>query len=160
MTDDALKVILVDDEHLVRDLLKNCIKWDDIGMKVAGEASNAHEALDLIEMLMPDIIIADIHMPFIDGIEFSRIVIEKYPHIKILILTGYEEFEYAQKCVKVGVADFLLKPINDDEIIKALLKIKEKINEERNYRNEYDQLKVQLEESLPYLKEKFLNELL
>lgn len=160
MTDDSLKVILVDDENLVRDLLKNCIKWDDIGMKVAGEASNAHEALDLIEMIMPDIIIADIHMPFMDGIEFSGIVIEKYPYIKILILTGYEEFEYAQKCVKVGVADFLLKPINDDEIIKALLKIKEKINEERNYRNEYDQLKVQLEESLPYLKEKFLNELL
>ncbi len=160
MPEALLKVLIVDDEHLVRNLLRNCINWNEIGYEVVGEASNAHEALDLVEQLRPDVIFTDIYMPFMDGLEFGKIVFEKYPTIKIIVLTGYEEFEYAKKSVKIGIADFLLKPINDDEIRKVALNIKSKIESERNQRNEYDRIKNQLEENLPYLKEKLLNSII
>lgn len=160
MSGDLLKVMIVDDEHLVRDLLKRCIDWAEIGYEVAGEASCAQEAMELIEKVSPDVIFTDICMPYMDGIEFARVVFEKYPLIKIIILTGYEEFEYAKRSIKVGIADFLLKPINDDEIRKAAVSMKEKIESERTHRTEYARLKKYLEENLPYLREKLLNELL
>lgn len=157
---DLLKLIIVDDEHLVRNLLKNCINWSEIGYEVVGEASCAQEALELVDRVQPDVIFTDICMPYMDGIEFGKIVFEKYPLIKIIILTGYEEFEYAKRSIKIGIADFLLKPINDDEIKKVAISIKEKIESERTHRAEYNRLKKQLEENLPYLREKLLNELL
>ncbi len=160
MSNDELRVIIVDDEHLVRNLLRQCIDWGSMGMVIAGEAASAREALELVDEKMPDIIFTDIYMPFMDGIEFSKIVVEKYPHIKIIVLTGYEEFEYAKRSIKVGVADFLLKPIHDEEIKKVALQMKGKIQKERDHRAEYNKMKQQVEETLPYLKEKFLNELL
>lgn len=156
--EELLRVLIVDDEYMVRGLLKRCIDWREIGMEVAGEASCAEEALELTDRLNPDIIFTDICMPFIDGIELSRLVFEKYPDIKIVILTGYEEFEYAKRSLKLGIADFLLKPINDDEIRKSALDMKRKIEAERSHSSEYNRLKILLEESRPYLKEKFLNE--
>ncbi len=160
MPDSLLKVLIVDDEHLVRNLLRNCINWEEIGYEVIGEASNANEALDLVDQLRPDVIFTDIYMPFMDGLEFGKIVFEKYASIKIIVLTGYEEFEYAKKSIKIGIADFLLKPINDDEIRKVALNMKAKIESERNQRAEYDRAKKQLEENLPYLKEKLLNKMI
>lgn len=157
---NLLKVLIVDDEHLVRNLLKKCIDWNEIGYEIVGEASNAHEALDLVDALRPDLIFTDIYMPFMDGLEFGKLVFEKYSNIKIVVLTGYEEFEYAKKSIKIGIADFLLKPINDDEIRRVALTMKEKIEAERNHRAEYDRMKKQLEENLPYLREKLLNKLI
>lgn len=160
MSDEILKVILVDDEYLVRDLLKKCVNWTELGIKIVGEASNANEAMILIEKLVPDIIFTDICMSSIDGIELSRMVIEKYPSIKIVIITGYEDFDYVKRSLKAGVTDFLLKPINDDEIKKIALNIKSKILNEKKHWEEYRRIKKQLTEALPYLKEKFLNKLL
>lgn len=160
MADQLLKVLLVDDEYLVRDLLKKCVNWNEMGMKIVGEASNANEAMNLVDQFVPDIIFTDICMPSVDGIELSKMVIEKYPSIKIVIITGYEDFDYVKRSLKAGVTDFLLKPINDDEIKKVALNISSKIIADRNHWDEYHQLKKQLAEDLPYLKEKFLNELL
>jgi two-component system response regulator YesN len=161
MPDNSLlKVLIVDDEYLVRNLLKHCIDWNEIGYEVIGEASNAHEALDMVDSFKPDVIFTDIYMPFMDGLEFGKAVFERYPNIKIVVLTGYEEFEYAKKSVKIGIADFLLKPINDDEIRKTAINLKYKIESEKNYHQEYERIKKQLEDALPYLKEKFLNQIL
>lgn len=160
MQNDLLKVMIVDDERLVRDLLKACIDWEEIGLTVIGESSSAIEGIKLVDSLLPDIIFTDICMPIMDGLEFSKEVIEKHPNIKIIILTGHEEFEYAKKGIKVGIADFLLKPINDDEIRKTSLAAKEKIIKERTQIEEYDRLKEQLLQNLPFLKEKLFNELI
>ncbi|MCX7708503.1 MAG: response regulator [Clostridia bacterium] len=160
MSSDLLKVLIVDDEYLVRTLLRNCIRWEEIGFDIAGEASCAQEALELVESIKPDIIFTDICMPYMDGIEFSRVVFEKHPEMKIIILTGYEEFEYAKRSIKIGIADFILKPIHGEEIKKAVLAMKEKIEKERSHTEEYAKLKKQLEENLPFLKEKLLNELI
>jgi two-component system, response regulator YesN len=154
MSGNVLKVMIIDDERLVRDLLKACIDWNKIGLKIIGESSSAIEGLELVDQLMPDIIFADICMPIMDGLEFSKKVVEKHPQIKIIILTGHEEFEYAKKGIKVGISDFLLKPINDDEIMKTALAIKEKIIKERKEVEEYVKLREQLRRYLPVLQGK------
>ncbi len=160
MSNGILKLIIVDDEYLVRDLFKRCLNWEELNVEIIGEAAGAREALELIDQDIPDIIFTDIYMPYMDGIELSRIIKEKYPWIKIVILTGHEEFEYAKRSIQIGVTDFLLKPIHDDEIKKVVLDLKEKIITEWAEQDEYQHLKKQLTENLPYLKERFLNELL
>lgn len=157
---DLLKLLIVDDEYLVRSLLRNCLDWGELGYEIVGEAAGAQEALELVDRLNPDVIFTDICMPFMDGIEFSKIVYEKYPLIKIIVLTGYGEFDYAKRSIKIGISDFLLKPINDDEIKKVAQNIKEKIESERNHRTEYNRLKKHLEENKPFLQERLLNQLL
>jgi len=160
MSKDLLKLLIIDDEYLVRSLLQNCMDWKELGYEIIGEAAGAQEGLELVDRLMPDVIFTDICMPFMDGIEFSKIVYERYPLIKIVVLTGYGEFDYAKRSIKIGIADFLLKPINDDEIRKVALNIREKIESERNYRTEYNRLKKHLEENKPFLRERTLNQLL
>lgn len=156
----SLKVLIVDDEFLIRNYFKKRICWEELGMEIAGEASSAREALDLIDQIIPDIIFTDICMPFMDGIEFSKVVVEKFPHIKIVIVTGHDEFDYVKRSIKLGISDFLLKPVNPEEIRKVALELKSKIELERTHIKEYEKLKLRLDESLPYMQEKFLNELL
>ena len=156
----SLKIFIVDDEYLIRNLIKMRIKWEELDMEIVGESSDARQALDMIDALVHDIIFTDICMPFMDGIEFSRNVIEKYPHVKIVVITGHDEFDYAKRSIKLGISDFLLKPINAEEIKKVALELKRKIVAERTHIKEYEKLKQQLELNLPYLKEKFMIQLL
>lgn len=154
---DKLKVLIVDDEFLIRNLLKKRIDWEAQGMTIIGEASNAYEALDLVDKLKPDIIFTDICMPSVDGIQFSGLVFEKYPEIKIVIVTGHEEFDFARKSIKLGIADFILKPISAPELLSVTAKLRKKIYEERTRKNEFEKLQEEFKKSLPLLKEKFLN---
>lgn len=151
-----LKVLIVDDEYLIRNLLKMRIDWEQQGMTIIGEASHAQEALDLVEQRRPDIIFTDIYMPNINGIEFSRRVLEKYPMVKIVIVTGHDEFEYAQQSIKIGVVDFLLKPIRAADLLHVTDKLNRIIAEERTRDEAVKRLKEELERNLPYLREKFL----
>jgi two-component system response regulator YesN len=160
LVEPLLKIMIIDDEFLVRDLLKRCLHWEQLGFQIAEEAASAREALELISREPPDIIITDICMPVMDGIELSRIVREQFPQTKIVILTGHEEFEYAKRSIQIGVSEFLLKPIRDDELQKIILKVRAEILAERLERDELNRLKQQLAENLPYLREKFFNELI
>lgn len=153
-------VVVVDDEPLEINLIKKCIDWKIFNMEIVGEAQNAISGLELVEKLSPDILFTDINMPIIDGIKFSEMVMQKRFKTKIVILSGYDDFKYAQKGIKIGVSDFLLKPINNDEVFKTASKLKSIIDYERESSNEYDLLKRQLSDNLPYIKEKFLVELL
>lgn len=155
-----IRVVVVDDEPLEINLIKKCIDWEFFNMEIVGEAQNAISGMDLVEELYPDILFTDINMPIIDGIKFSEMVIQRRPKTKIVILSGYDDFDYAQKSIKIGVLDFLLKPINNDEVFKTASKLKNIIDYERKSYNEYNLLKKQLSDSLPYIKEKFLIELL
>ena len=130
-----LKVMIVDDEEYERKLIEQCIKWDELGMKISQVCSSAREALDCVEEINPDIIITDIRMPFMDGLELSRIIAETYPHIKVVILTAHEEFEYAKEGIKIGISDFLLKPIRRKELKNTFSRLKDKILDERIQKN-------------------------
>ena len=151
-----LKVLIVDDEYLIRNLLKMRINWEEQDLEIIGEASNAQEALDMVDIQRPDIIFTDIYMPHMNGIEFSKRVLNNYPDIKIVVVTGHDEFDYAQQSIKIGISDFILKPIRASDLLDVTGKLKRKIHEKRIRDTELEKLKQELEQNFPYLKEKFL----
>lgn len=160
MSNDKIRVMIIDDEHHIRKLLKNSVDWTSFNMEIINEASTANEAFAFIEKEIPDIIITDICMPLIDGLEFSEEITKKYPNIKIVVLTGYSNFDYAKKAIKIGVSGFILKPINDDEIVQLLLKLKKTIEEENVKSSEFNNLKIQIQQDLPYLQERIFERII
>jgi len=154
---ERLKVMLVDDEALIRSLLRLRVDWNALGMDIIAEAGDAREAFESIERQTPDIILTDICMPSMDGITFSQMVVEQHPQVRIVILTGHDEFDYAKRCVKVGVSDFLLKPVNAVEITRVMQGLKDRILSERVQMQEQERLMAQLDAARPALREKCLN---
>lgn len=138
---DTIKVMIIDDEYLIRNLIKNCIDWNELGVEIIGEASNAVEGINLINKEKPDIILTDINMPVTDGLDMSKCILEKYPDIKVIVITGYNEFEYAKRSIKIGVSDFILKPIDEDELRNSILKLKNEIRDEYSRKKEYKDIK-------------------
>lgn len=154
------KVLLVDDEADVRDGLVHEIDWPAFGFTVAGTAENGKEAIDLCERLVPDVVITDISMPFLDGLKFSEWLQEYYPLTKIVILTGYDEFDYAQRAVRLNVDEYLLKPFSSDNLTEVLFRIGTKMEVERAEREDVRKLKEHYRTSLPLLRATFLSSLL
>lgn len=124
------KVMIVDDEKALRNLLKKTVSWEELGILYAGEASSGIEAINTIDEIQPDIVFVDIRMPFMDGIEFSKLAIKRYPNLKIIVLTAFEDFSYARECIGIGVSDYLLKPIVREDIHKALKAIIAQLDKE------------------------------
>ena len=136
----ALKVFLVEDESVVREGLRDNIPWQQFGYQFVGEAGDGEMALPLIRKTKPDVLITDIKMPFMDGLLLSHIVGQEFPEMKIIIISGYDDFEYARQAIKVGVEQYLLKPITRRNLQKTLTEVKEKIEseqEQKNYLNKY-----------------------
>ncbi|APO43370.1 two-component system response regulator [Paenibacillus xylanexedens] len=158
LTVEPLKVLIVDDEYLIRNLLRMRIDWEQQGMTIIGEASDAEEALNQVELLRPDIVFTDIYMPKMDGIELSGILMERYPNIKIVVVTGHDEFEYARQSVKLGISDFILKPIRASELLQVTAKLRAAIEQEMGREYELMKLREEMKQSLPYLRERFVNQ--
>ncbi|HKM23031.1 MAG TPA: response regulator, partial [Lachnospiraceae bacterium] len=126
-----LKVFLVEDESIVREGLRDNIPWQQYGYQFAGEANDGEMALPLIRKIQPDVLITDIKMPFMDGLALSRIVGQEFPNMKVIIISGYDEFEYARQAIQVGVEQYLLKPITKATLQKVLAEVKKKIEGEQ-----------------------------
>ena len=123
-----IKVLIVDDEYIMRQGLKYMINWEQEGFEIVGEATNGAEALQCIEALAPQIIICDIVMPQLDGVDFSEAVHRMYPRIQTIILSGYDKYEYVRHTLINGVVDYILKPtLNPEELRKALQKAVDRI---------------------------------
>ncbi|MGI6777620.1 MAG: response regulator [Acetivibrionales bacterium] len=153
------RVLVVDDEPVIREGIKDNIEWEELGFEFAGECENGNEAIEAVGELQPDVVLTDICMPFVDGLELTKYIMENYSHTKVIILTGYDEFEYAQQAVKLKASDFVLKPITASELKKILIKVKNELDDERRKLEDFNRLKMQLRESFPLLKERFLNRL-
>ena len=125
------KVMIIDDEEALRSLLKQTINWEAKGLSVVGEAASGSEAINIIDDLKPDIVFVDIRMPFMDGIEFSKLAIERYSKLKVLILTAFDDFQYAKECIGIGITEYLLKPIVQTDIDEVLDRVIAKLDEER-----------------------------
>ncbi len=149
-------VILVDDEEEVRQAIINKLDWEAIGFQVIGDADNGEDALELAERLRPDVVMTDIKMPFMDGLTFSNKLKQIYKDIKIIVFSGFDEFEYAQEAIKLEVEEYILKPINAAELKSVFTRIKEKLDNEINQKRDIDQLHKYYLESLPVMKEQFL----
>lgn len=125
------KIVLVEDEIIIRENIRKSVEWSKYGYEFCGEAANGEQALEIIEDIIPDVVITDIRMPFMDGIELSRILKSLYPKMKVLILSGHMEFSYAKEAIGIGVYDYLIKPITPMKLIKTLLKLKEVLDNEQ-----------------------------
>jgi two-component system response regulator YesN len=140
-----LKVLLVDDELIIREGMATGIDWESIGFKVAGQAEDGEIALAIIEKVKPDLVITDIKMPFVDGLQLVEFLKEKYPQVFTIIISGHDEFQYAQRAVKLGAYDYLLKPLDLEYLNQLLKKIKVEIELERELHNdsvEFNNIKI------------------
>jgi two-component system, response regulator YesN len=154
------KVILVDDEEIVREGIRERIPWGDLGFELIGTAEDGQEALQMIQSNQVDLLITDICMPFMDGLTLTENVKRIYPSLKIIILSGYDQFDYAQNAIKLGVQDYILKPITSKEVKALLVKVKKTLDEEMSGKEYMDTLRRQVQKSLPLLRERFLNQLI
>ena len=143
-----LKVFLVEDEFVVREGIKRNIDWQANGYEFCGEAGDGELAYPMIQKLKPDIVITDIRMPFMDGLELSRLIKKEFPWMEIIILTGFEEFEYAKEAISLGVAKYLLKPISGAELLKEIADIAEKITEKKKEQEIREKYAAEMEENL------------
>ena len=124
-----IKLFLVEDETVIREGLKNTIPWEQYGYRFVGEAADGEMALPLIRQTKPDVLITDIKMPFMDGLSLCRIVSGEFPRMKIVIISGYDDFEYARTAIELGVEQYLLKPITKHALKKVLTELKDKIEQ-------------------------------
>ena len=122
-----IKIFLVEDEVVIRNGIKHSIQWEREGYEFVGEASDGELAYPLILKEKPDILITDIKMPFMDGLELSEAVKKELPDIKILILSGYNDFDYAKKAIGIGVTDYILKPVSAEKLLEAIGNVAVKI---------------------------------
>lgn len=117
------KILVIDDEFIIRQGMKHMIDWEKEGFQIVGEASNGQEGLKMIESLQPNIVLTDIVMPIVDGMELSKQIQKRYPEIQIIILSGYDKFEYVKSTLLSGAVDYILKPtLNPTDLLKTLKK--------------------------------------
>lgn len=153
------KVFLVEDEIVTREGIRDNVDWRAAGFEFCGEAPDGEMALPLIEKARPDVLITDIRMPFMDGLQLCKILRDRMPALKIIILSGHNEFQYAQEAVKLGVTEYLLKPFGVQELHQVLNKVAALLDYERAEREKLERLKNQIEDNLALRQEKFLSKL-
>lgn len=154
-----LNLLIVEDEELLRIGLTTYMNWEKLGYIVKGQASNGKEALEILERENIDVVITDIRMPLMTGIELSEIIYEKYPLIKVVIVSGYDDFEYARSALRFGVVDYLLKPINLKKLDATMIKIAEQFSEERKHAEELNRLQNVAETSFKSVINKIINDI-
>lgn len=119
------RVMIIDDETSARKLLHASIDWDGLGLEFVGEAASGIEAINTIDDIRPDIVFVDIFMPFMNGIEFTKIASQRYPDIVFIVLTGFDDFEYARQCVCLPVVEYMLKPIVRQDVHDVLVRVRD-----------------------------------
>jgi two-component system response regulator YesN len=151
--------MIVDDEMWVKKSLLKQIKWEIMGLQLIGEASDGDEAYQLANLLQPDIIITDVKMPGMNGIELSRILLQSMPNVKFIIISGFSEFDLVKQAMINKAIDYILKPIDEIELNEALQKGIQEINNERNRMEQEDKVSL-INRYLPLFKERCLNDIL
>lgn len=156
--DRLCKIMVADDEPMIRRGIKNSFDWETIGFEFVGEAEDGEEALQLALDREPDVLLVDINMPFVNGLEFVERLLRDRPRALVIIITGYDEFAYAQQALKLGVFDYLLKPVTDEQFYEVLMKAKDQLAA-MDAKMKYDGwAHQQLNRNLAFLRQRFLEE--
>ncbi len=156
---DLYTIILVDDEEEVRKSIIKKIDWQAAGFRVIGDAENGEDAMEKIEVLEPDVVLTDIRMPYMDGLALAEKIRQRYPSMKVLIFSGYDDFEYAQRAIKLNVTEYILKPVNVEELTSILMKIRSNLDQEIEEKRNLNHLRENYRKSLPIIREQFFNDL-
>ncbi len=154
------KMIIVDDEDEVRESIRKKIDWEELGFELVGSACNGEEALEMAEAMSVDVVMTDIKMPFMDGLTLAGKLKENYQNTKIVVYSGFDEFEFAQEAIHLEVEEYLLKPINPQELIKVFSKIKENLDKEIDEKRNAKKLYEHYLKSIPMMQEQVLVSLL
>ena len=157
---NEIKVFLVEDEMVIRRGIKNSIDWEKEGYIFCGEASDGELAYPMIIKEKPDILITDIRMPFMDGLELCKLVKKELPNIKILILSGYDEFDYAKEAIRLGVTEYLLKPISSGKLLEALTGVSESIRRQKQDQDLVRKYMEEMRENTEHEKQKFFEQMI
>ena len=152
-------IILADDEQQILYGMKKGIEWEKLGFRVAGVAQNGKEALELMEEVHPNLVISDIKMPFMDGLELAKHIHEDYMNTKVILFSGWDDFEYARLAISYGVSEYIMKPINYEEMQNLLMKMHEELDKEYNEKMNRARLEHAYMESLPLLRQQFFTRL-
>ena len=154
------KILLVDDEYYYREALKNTISWESYGCCICGEANNGLAGVEKAKELQPDIILADISMPFMDGLQMIEEIQKDLPETIFAIVTGYGEFEYAKRGMELGVKYYVVKPVDDKELMKNISQMVQELDARREKKNEYASLRFWAGKNARENQRKFLEMLL
>ena len=141
-----MRVFIADDEEIIRDGIRNCIEKEQERFLFAGEAPDGEMALPMLMEMKPDVLITDIRMPFMDGLTLCKLVKKELPDIKIVILSGYDDFNYAKQAINIGVEDYLLKPITKNAFIERLEEIHNRYEHEKTQKEYYEKFKLEMQE--------------
>ncbi len=152
-------VFLVEDEIVIRDGLKATFPWEQYGFAYVGDAADGEMALPLIRQTKPDVLITDIRMPFMDGIDLSKIIKKELPNTRIIIISGFDDFSYAQEAISIGVDNYLLKPITKDKLAEVMKDAKDKLDKENEKDNYLEQFKAESQEYEQFARVRFFNQL-
>ncbi len=153
------KVLIVDDEKYVISLIEKLIDWEKLGMKVVGSAGDGMKGVELVEELKPDILIADVKMPGFDGISLVKRVREIDRDIKFIIISGHKKFEYAKSVMKYNVEDYILKPIDKEELEGILQKISKELDEKSEQRKNEGKINKWMDSNRLLMNDQFMEEL-
>ena len=154
------KVLLVDDETLIREAISENIQWEEMGFSFMGACENGKQAIEAIEKEQPDLLLTDINMPFVDGMELTKFVYENYPDTKVIIISGFDEFEYAKNAVKYQVLEYILKPITPMEFTETLLRVKKMFDERKESQRDMKKIRSAYVSNLPMVQGRYLHNLL
>ena len=157
---DTYTVLLVDDEDEVIQVIIKKIDWESLGFSVIGYANNGLKALEMIEEFQPDVVMTDIKMPYMDGMELCKNIKAEFPATKILLFTGFDEFEYAKEAIHLEVEEYILKPVNSIELTNVFAQMKLKLDQEINEKRNVEILQKYYLESLPLLQANFYSTLI
>lgn len=154
------KVVLVDDEILTREAIAENTPWEEVGFILAGTAENGKEAISIIEAVHPELVITDITMPVMDGLDLSKYIKDNHPTTSVIIISGYNEFEYAKRALSYGVMEYLLKPFTPDELIDVLNKAGKELSKRISEEVQFETLKAEKEMNKSKLQKLFVKDLL
>ncbi len=160
MKQQLYRILLVDDEEEVRHAIIQKIPWEELGFQVVGDAENGMDALEKIEQLEPDVVLSDIRMPYMDGLSLAKVLRQSRPSLKMVIFSGYDDFEYAKQAIRLNVVEYILKPVNAEELSSILRRIRDTLEAEVAKLRDETTLKENFKRNLPLLRENFLNNLI
>lgn len=154
------RVIVVDDEAEIREGIINKLRWEELGFEVVGSAENGIEALELVEALQPDLVMTDIMIPFMDGLTLAERIREISLSTKVIVFSGFDDFDYAKRAIQLEIVEYIMKPISAPELSATLRRLKQDLDQDREAKRDIERMRTLYNTSLPVMREQFLQKLL